>query len=192
VRLPRVAPALALVLLPQLVLAQIVLAGCSDDTDGGAAGDTTTAPTTMARLGTSLPAQPGIVEDLVVVRRDGLHSVDGTVLVAFTEPERACIDAGADDVPELAATQPGDLADEVGLEQTLAEIVVGCVEIGRVGPVVVEQLVPQLALEGVDRTCVEDEVVTLGDQPGELAAVLAGDPAGVAAMAGVIAENCSS
>jgi hypothetical protein len=182
VRLSRVAAAL-------LILA--VLAACSDDepTSSSSDGSGATAPTTMARLGTTLPAEAGIVEDLVVVRRDGLHSVDGTVLVAFDEQERACIEAAVDDVPELLQTQPA--GGDTGLEETLAEIVVGCVDIERIGPVVVEELVPNLALEGVDRACIEQEVATLQDSPEELAAVLAGDPSGIAAIARVIAANCA-
>jgi hypothetical protein len=171
------------------VLTLAVLAGCSGDSDGSAAEDsTTTAPTTMARLGTTLPVQPGLVEDLVVVRQDGLHSADGIVLVAFDEQERACIEAAVDDEPELSQTGPR--GDDPDLEQAVARIVVSCVEIGRIGPVVVEQLVSQLALEGVARDCIEREVVALQETPDELAALLAGDPPGIAAMARVMAENC--
>jgi hypothetical protein len=184
VRLLRVAAA---------ALALASVAGCSDDANGS--GSTTaTTEAGLPRLGATLPSQAGVVEDLVVVGSDGISSVDGTVLMTFTDDERACIDGRTADTPGLADVDlatPGSL-DDPDLEQQLAEIVVGCVEIARIGPVVVEELVPQLALEGVDRTCVEGEVLTLQDTPQELAAVLAGDPAGLATIAGVVEENCRS
>jgi hypothetical protein len=158
---------------------------CSDDGESSPASTTPPATTT--------PFEIFVTEDRIQLSLRGVFDADGANLVSFSADEQSCIMGTAAETTGLetiGAAAPGSL-DDADLEQALAEIVVSCVAVDRFTGVVVDQLVPQPALEGIDRACIEREVDSLQDTPDVLAAVLRGDENGLPQIAGTAAENCS-
>jgi hypothetical protein len=178
-----------------LFLALVVLAGAC--AKGESAGDssaptaTITTPPTAAPATTS-PFEVVVTEDTVRVSTAAITTSDGATLLAFTASERACVEATAGTVADLAAggqVSPAPV-DDPDAEQTLAEIVVSCLPFDRFQGVVADQLATQSALAGVDRACLDQEVRSLQDTPDVLASVLRGDPDALSVVAGTAATNC--
>jgi hypothetical protein len=159
---------------------------CTDE--GESSSPSTTAPNTTS------PFEIVVTEDRIAVGlQEGVFGPDGQLLVTYTSDEQACIGAAAADAPGLAGAAivpPGTLPDP-DMEQTVAEVVIGCVALDRFSGVIADQLAQQPALEGVDRACLEREVASLQDTPDVLAAVLRGDQDAIPVIAGTAAENCS-
>jgi hypothetical protein len=172
----------SLALISAVFLVGLTAGACSDG--GDSAGPTTTVPPTTS------PFEIIVTEDQIAVGlQEGIFGPDGQLLLTYTPDEQACINRADARVGVLVAP-PGTFPDP-DMEQTVAEVVIGCVAIDRFATVIVEQLVRQPALEGVDPACIEREVLSLQDTPDVLAAVLRGDQDGVPAVAGAVAANCA-
>jgi hypothetical protein len=166
-----------------------LVAGCSSATSPGAPTTTGPAP---ADAGTAVPFQVVVNDDTIEVSTTAITTTDGATLLAFSPTERSCIDATVATVADLAATlgsSPGTV-DDPDTEQTLSEIVVGCVAFDRFENVVAVQLAAQPELAGVDRTCLDREISSLQDTPDVLASVLRGDPDALTVIAGTASTNC--
>ena len=192
---PAVRPCPKIVLFCALV---VVAAACAKGESTGTSSGSTAqeaASVTASPVSGSAETSPFevvVTDDTVRVSITGITTTDGVVLLSFSAPEQACVAASAGAVGALAATldtSPGATDDPDG-EQTLAEIVVGCVSFDRFQPVVADQLARQAALADVDPACLDRDVASLQDTPGVLASVLRGDPDALSVIAGTVATNC--
>jgi hypothetical protein len=174
-----------------LFFALAVLAGACGK--GESAGDAA-APFSSATAApaTTSPFEVVVTDDTVQVTTTAITTSDGATLLSFTTSERACVDATAGTVADLAAGQQAAPApvDDPDAEQTLAEIVVSCVPFDRFENVVADQLADQSVLAGVSQECLDREVGSLQDTPDVLASVLRGDPDAVTVIAGTVSTNC--
>jgi hypothetical protein len=163
----------------------LLAAACSSGGPGSAAPAPAAPPTTS-------PFEVVTVDDQVLVGSSGITTTEGEVLLAFTADERSCVDATVATTAQLSASIDAAAADPLDpdAEQTLAEIVVGCVPFVRVQPVVERQLVAQATLSAVDPACLDRETASLQDTPDVLAAVLRGDPEALSVVSGTAAVNC--
>lgn len=171
-----------------LGLPAALVVACSSG--GTGAADPTVAPT--APTPTTSPFEVVTVDDEVLLGPTGIVTTAGVQLLGYTPTEQACIDATVATTSNLSASiDPGatDPLDPDG-EQTLAQIVVGCVPFPRIQPVVGDLLATQEALGSVDRACLDRETDSLQDTPDALAAVLRGDPQALSVIASTAASNC--